>query len=669
MKSTIIVFLAVLAAVCPAPAQEDGEPEDPRDLGLEERTGARLSQFEISVTGDPELVRSLRPEDFKVKIGLQKLPDYRLDRFCDDPGETGRARSVAAPVAAPQPAYLFYFDQPHLTLSGRARAIELARPLIRRLAGQGGRVTIVSNANRVVTFADLTSDTGVLLEAVDRLEADPMHWDTYATEEISRLDEIMRKLNEASDVSQATAVARRYQRYERWLTERSLRRFEMVLGRLAHLDPPKAVLYFADTVRANPGEHYLRIFSESLIENEASLAGMDMDAFSGRIAFDRVIEQSSAHGIRLYPIFAQGLVQQTGFRHLALEGASSGGNLLRLPMTRIRHAQDSMASMASETGGEAFLHGAKASKIADRILADLSCILLFSFDPGEFPRDTPLRLKVESNRPGLKLHSRGQIVIQSAAARTTSRLLGAFTMPGARAAELPLGIGVYPIEYREGKLRALLQIHAPAVETVRAEWDVGASLSDAEGVLDEVSARVSLARAGSPVILEREIDLPPGGTQIVSVAHETMTNRVTSTRTAVQWNSPGRKEARLGPVALLQPSAGVFVRDGEVRTWGSLAVDSGETVRGDRPIALVGIVCTGEKITSPLQVRRRLIGEEASELPAVDLQPAGKDCVQVRDVVPAGSLRPGLYRYEMRLLREGEEIDDATREFVLSESL
>jgi hypothetical protein len=665
MRSVPLAILIAVSATTALPAREAGDEEPPREIGLEERSAARLAQFELSASGDPERIRSLVPGDLKIKIGLKKLTDYELDHFCGLPQGTPEE----AEVSVPRPSYLMYFDQPHLTQSGRARAMDIARGLIPRLTAEGGRVTIVSNAASIETFSDLSPDPRQLLDAIDRLEADRDQWDTYASLETSRIDEIIRALNEADNIGQATALARRYQRFERWLGEKNLRRFEMVLGRLAGLDPPKAVLYFADTMRSNPGEHYLSIFSSAVMESSQSLQVMEGDAFGGRTVFDRVVRQASANGIRLYTVHAQGLVQQAGFQRLSPQGTSMGGDTYNLPMTRIRHAQDSLASMASETGGASFPHGAKASRIADRILSDLSCILLVSFDPARFDHDEPFRLKVESRKPGVKVHSRGQIVIQSASARTTSRLMAAFmaafAMPGARAAEAALGISLVPIEFRQGKFHALLQIHAPGVPVAGATWDVGASVSAGGEVLEEVSGRVTLRRPGSPVILEKEIALTGGAVNVVAVAHETTTRRVSSVSRQAQWSAPEKDSAALGPVAALQPSPGAFLREGAVRTWGSLALDPDRTALGDRPLALVGIVCRGERSTSPLQVERRLVGEEETVLPVVDLEPTGEGCVQLRDVIPAGNLGPGPIRYEMRLLQEGEEIDTATREFIV----
>ena len=64
-------------------------------------------------------------------------------------------------------------------------------------------------------------------------------------------------------VTHAMLTARRYQREEKWHTERALSRFAQVLGRLEGVDPPKAVIYFADRMRSNAGDHYIELFADA----------------------------------------------------------------------------------------------------------------------------------------------------------------------------------------------------------------------------------------------------------------------------------------------------------------------------------------------------------------------------------------------------------------------
>ena len=110
-----------------------------------------------------------------------------------------------------------------------------------------------------------------LLSALHELQGNQEHFDTDAQQEQARIAEVLGYIgigSNASDTSaqtdykQALSLARQYYQDELWRAERNLRRFSMVLGSLALIDRPKAVIYFADNMRRNAGQHYLDLFGE-----------------------------------------------------------------------------------------------------------------------------------------------------------------------------------------------------------------------------------------------------------------------------------------------------------------------------------------------------------------------------------------------------------------------
>jgi hypothetical protein len=183
-------------------------------------------------------------------------------------------------------------------------------------------------------------------------------------------------------------------------------------------------------------------------------------------------------------------------------------------------------------------------------------------------------------------------------------------------------------------------------------------------VLDEVSGTLAVGRPGIPLVLEREIALRPGFHEIVAVAHESTTDYVLSEHLQVSWPDPDRQAVTCGPLALLQPTAGAFVRAGVTRTAGSLARSDSETLRTELPTALMGLVCRSRRNKGQLRVERTLVGHSAVEFPSLEFELDSERCAQVRDLIPAGVLGPGTYRYEMRALRDGSVLHEVSREFV-----
>ena len=151
----------------------------------------------------------------------------------------------------------------------------MARDLIERLIADGRPGD--DHLQRSPSQAGPTADGGRrgADERVGGLENDREQWDFYADQERIRIDEVVRMLNEDEDIQRAIALARMYQKEERWRTEQNLRRLEMVLGQLTEVESPKAVIYFADTMRSNPGEHYLSFFGAAVRSNQPAVGRDD----------------------------------------------------------------------------------------------------------------------------------------------------------------------------------------------------------------------------------------------------------------------------------------------------------------------------------------------------------------------------------------------------------
>ncbi len=674
----------------PSPlAAADPSKDKPRDIGMVEKARAHLAQLDFTLSGDPRIIDALTRDDFKLSLDREKVQDFIVDRVCRESEPEAAPRAAEAGISergqdrsrivlrANATTYLFYFDQPHLTMAGRLRGLQMARDLVPKLITGGNRGMIISSGRELATVAPLTSDPAALLAALDRLDKDRRQWDFYATEEISRIAEVMNALNDemGGGVERSLMRARGFQIEESWQMQKAVHRLDMVLGALADIDPPKAVLYFADTMRSNPGAHYLSLFSESVqhprtgeerqIYGESAM--IESDSSFGALTLDKVINLAAAHDIRLYTIQAEGLVDHS----MSLEGkgpsfrAAGYAAAQSLPVARIHDAQDTLTSMALETGGQPFLNGVPASRIASRVLQDLSCVHLISFDPTDFPVDQPLAVRLRVSKPGVTVHARGRLVIQSESSRMTTRLLGAFAAPEAIGRTTALRTGVIPTGYRDGSFSALIQVAVPGSRQSGASWEVGYSVLTRGKVSEEASARLKTESPGTPLVLEREVRFPPGPYEIVAVARETTTDEVVSRQAEGAWPDPDAAAASVGPIAVIQPLLGGFLREGATHTAGFLAQPGTDRLRADEPTALVGLVCRERRNREALRAERRLSGETSVEFPATDLDFSSDRCVQIRDVVPAGRMGPGEFRYELRVLDRGVEIAKSETKFLV----
>ena len=648
------------------------------ESGLVEQAGRRLVQLDVTVTGPKDEVATLERDDFELIIGGRPIRELTVDNLCalevdGGPSPTGETHADAAEptlVPPPRPAahFLFYFDQVHLTQAGRQFALEDAKALIPRLIVDGNRGTIVSSGREIRTFADMTDDVDRLVAAVGEVGSDPMQWDPtiFASNEQDQIREVLDLLDEG-DLNRAVNRARIFQRDERWRAERALRRFAMVIGRMADLDPPKAVLYFSDSMRRNSGEHYLDMlgWKDRFVDSsQKTMEAMSADAASARNPFDRVLEEATAHGVRVYTVQAEGLVTIDPTIAPSATNTSGFGD----PSVSTRHitdAQNTLVSLAHETGAEAFLNGVRPAKIARRIQADLSCLYLLSFDAEGLPLDSNLTVGLRTSRKKIKTQIRGMLVVQSESRRQTSRLMAAFAAPDAvKQQDIQAAGSVIPTGFTEGRYTALVQFSIPPSPMIGATWDLGMSLVSRGKVREDASGRITVNGQGVPVLFETEMQFKPGPYEIIAVGHESQADQIATHEIEGDWPDPDDAPATVAPIALLQPFDGLILRDTELKRSGAVGLAEHDLARTAKATALVSLVCRG-KTKGKLRVERSLVGETPAPFDPVDVELA-KDkerCVQVRDMIPAGVMGAGMFTYQIRVFRKTAEVAQASRRF------
>lgn len=638
------------------PPTDGGQDDGAREIGLIERTQRGLAQLDVSVSGPWEAISNLTADDFELVIYGNVIENLVVDRLCSQPVASGKTKAVADDLRRPV-SFLFYFDQLLLNGAGRQNSIDLARGMIREKIRDGNRAAIVSSGKRLTTFADLTDDPEVLLEALDRLERDRQQWVTYASEEQYRIREVL-ELFDTNGIHAACGTAWRFQRDEVWQTDRALRLFALTLGHLAELDPPKVAFYFADIMRREAGLHYLSYVGGCAGVGNRAGEGV----FGSDFAMQRVMDEAAAHGTRVYSVRGEGLVAPASTETRQAIPALSTTNF-----QRYSQAGDSLASIALETGGRFFINGEGPGKITKVLDADLGCLYLLSFDPIGLMQDKPLKVLLRTKKPKVKTYVRGQIVLQSESARRTSKLLAAFAAPGSVQIDAEIHGAIIPTGFDKGLYTALVQVRAPGSPLSEAQWDLGASLLSRGELRADASGRVSVSRPYVPIVFETEMTFKPGPYELILVAHELVADQLGTERVEGDW--PLRDEgAAIGPIAVIQPEEGVFVRDGETRTHGALARTSGELLRTDLPTALVGLVCRGPSKKKTLKVERTLIGETETQFPDMEIDFGDERCAQIRDLIPASTMTPGSFTYRVRLLDGDEEIAMAERTFLANDS-
>jgi VWFA-related protein len=665
--------------------EDDAQQPPPLDIDLVERTGRRLVQLDVSLTPKKKnaalAIPELAPADFDLVVNGRAVHIEFADRVCNvarteslvaQAGETGASAPPSVPAPRQTATYIFYLEHTLLTMAGQNVALEMAERLIRELVRGGNRGLVVSSGSRVVQ-SELSDDPEKLLETIAAVRKDTRQWAeyAYAENELARYADIFRQPSTGSQ----RIAARSYQLEEMRITSNRFRRVSAMLGGLAEVDPPKALFYFADMARQRPGEHFIRLFSARTDELQGAYT--EGSGLNHTFAFDDVLEQANAQGVRLYTIQAQGL--QT-------EDTMPAARPNRAPNTRIRDAEDTMHGFALETGGEMFLGGTDAptmGRILRRVEEDLACLYVLSFVPDELPEDQGLRvlLRLADTERGraaaaeFDVHSRGQIVVQSPGRREETLLLAAHAAQETVDSDTGRGV-VIPLGFDGKAYQGLVQFVVQGSDLASqlahgSVWDLGMTHLLGTDVLDSVSARVEVTDPTAPVVLETLWSFEPGLNEIVSVGRERRLGQLATVKLDLDWPDPDQAKVTISPIAVVQQQEGVFLRkkgdEQEVRHRGTLAVGEG-FVRTDHPAFLIELICRAKRTQEDLWVRRRLSGEEAADFELLHWQAdRGERCIQVRDLVHEGQMSLGKFSYEVSVFDNqallGEPVASARHEF------
>ncbi len=369
--------------------------------------------IEVVVTDkDGNPVTGLTREDFTLLEDGQ--PVELSNFFAVDEGQVkeegtpeGEAPDEMSPLAGPETQRLqlvVFIDEFNIRPENRNRIFEGLRDYLEGRADPADRVMLVRGGARAKVEQGFTNDTGLLIEALDRMQ--------MRTGRASEMDVeyrmLMRQLasaslyqpgqgggggaftvenpnsfaaaiNEAERLAQQIAVVseRRFQRVR--ATVETVQQF---IHTLAGMRGRKAVLYVSDGMPVRTAESLVEAWNgkysnwmtttgqQGLTRQMVALNSLDFDASS---ELERLVAEAAANRVAFYPISNQA---RGGARQFSAEIAGSGTVTGGSPGSRDAstienfNREDALLQMADGTGGLAYTRSGNVGGLLNRVRQD-----------------------------------------------------------------------------------------------------------------------------------------------------------------------------------------------------------------------------------------------------------------------------------------------------------
>lgn len=634
-----------------------------RDRSGKEITGLTKEDFTVLEDGKPQ------------QIAIFEF--QRLDASGPPPAPARLPRSVARPqtiaVAAPgkiqyqdRRLLVLFFDHSSMPPADQVRAHEAALKFLREHMQPADLVALMSFSTQLKVEQDFTDDRE-LLEQVIR---------SFRIGESSELAAEAATDQESGEDTGAAFTADESE-FNLFNTDRKLGALETAARMLAALPEKKALVYFSSGV-ARTG-----------VENDSQLRSTINSAVRANVSF--------------YPVDARGLIATIAGGD-ASQASPRGtgifsGQAQRSQMARLQNQQETLVSLAEDTGGKAFLDSNDLSlgiRQAQNDLRSYYILGYYSTNPAQDGRFR--RVQVRLNRPlQARLDYRSGYFAPKDFTRFTEfdkeqQLQEALAL-GDPITDLPLALEINYFRLARERYFVPVSVKIPGSEialarrgsTESTELDFIGQVRDSKGrvaatVRDGIRARLHAENAAQRARRNFHYDtgftLPPGDYRLKFLARENQTGRIGTFETAfrVPDLSAAADRLRVSSLVLsnqrepIQAAVGAATRNRRLLAANPLVENDQKLLpsvtrvfRKDQNLYVYLEVY--DPATDPADQQLSLVGElaffrgrtKAFQSPAVRLgqmSPRRPGVVPVRFQAPLGSLAPGRYTCQVTLVDE-----------------
>lgn len=399
-RSLSLVLIAVLLASGIA-AQNQNPPQQ------EKNSSQRIFTFKtdtelvlvnvIAHDKQGNLVQDLKPEDFTIlEDGKpQRVSSFDYEHIDSTPMVAAAGTGPAQQSVTEQPpvptkpvltskdaedalsnkrVIVLFFDLSSMGPDEVQRAVDAARKYIQNKMTSADMIAIVSLASSLRLDQDFTPDRARLLKVLNRFShSEGQGMDNGSTGDADGIEET------------GNAYTPDETEYNQFNTDRKLEALQSLSQVLAKFNQKKSIIYFSSGM------------TQTGIENQTALRAAINTAVKANVA----IYTMDSRGLEAQP--PGGSAATASLRGTAMYS----GNAVQSSLDRNFASQETLTTLAGDTGGKAFLDTNDLGQVFDRVQRDTSVYYVVGYKSNNPLRDGHFRrIEVKVNRPGLKLEYR-----------------------------------------------------------------------------------------------------------------------------------------------------------------------------------------------------------------------------------------------------------------------
>ncbi len=493
--------------------------------------GLTAADFTVTEDGRPQQIQTFafqQISDAQAPAGDTSglLTDLEARVRDDLSRATGVARDAAA-APVPMPASTFagrrllvlLFDVSSMQPEDVQRAVDSAGKYVDEQMAASDLVAVVTVGSTIEVLTDFTgtrADVSAALAALAVTDGTATPPPTASTVET----------DETAAASDATADETGFDTFN---NDVRLRALKMLADTLAPIEQKKAVLYFS--------------------------AGMARNGDDNQVELRAAINAAVRGNVAIYPVDARGLqaVAPGGDASQASRGgvALFSGQAVQRQFSQLTASQDTLTTLAADTGGRAFTDTNDFGEAFARAQRDLAAYYLIGYSSTSAAKDGRFRrIQVKVTRPGLRVEARAGYYAERDFAHTTRRdreaMLDEQLESAVSSTDLPLVIGAGWFRLAGDRFYVPITLAVPgsALPASRpgstATLDVRGVVRDEQGrgvgrIKDtiELPAADAATLAGRQVLYQSGVTLPPGRYALKIVIRENAGGAIGSFESAI----------------------------------------------------------------------------------------------------------------------------------------